>query len=119
MDRKARVREYLETPRPAGVYCVRNLSNGKLLLGSSSDLPGILNRERFQLEGGLHPDKELQADWNKLGADAFAFETLDLLKPSDETDYDPTDDLRVLKALWLEKLTAAGVALYRRSQRDA
>ncbi len=118
-DRKALVREYLETPRPAGVYCVRNVSSGKLLLGSSSDLPGILNRQRFQLEGGLHPDRELQADWNVLGSDAFAFETLDLLKPSDEPDYDSREDLRTLKTMWLEKLTAAGVSLYRRSQRDA
>jgi hypothetical protein len=118
-DRKALVRGYLETPRPAGVYGVRNTATGKTLLGSSSDLPGILNRQRFQLEGGLHPDKELQADWNELGPNAFAFETLDLLKPSDDPGYDPSEDLRALKAMWLERLTEAGVPLYRRSQRDA
>jgi hypothetical protein len=118
MDRKARVREYMETPRPAGVYCVRNLSSGKLLLGFSSDVPGILNRERFQLEGGLHPDKQLQADWNALEPEAFAFETLDLLKPSDDPGADRSEDLRLLKELWLEKLCASGVALYQRSRRD-
>jgi len=117
-DRKALVREYLETPRPAGVYGIRNTASGKTLLGSSPNLPGILNRQRFQLESGLHPDKELQADWSELGPDAFAFETLDLLKLSDDPGYDPSEDLRVLKAMWLEKLTAAGVALYQRSRRD-
>jgi hypothetical protein len=117
-DRKALVREVLETPRPAGIYGVRNTATEKMLLGSSPNLPGILNRQRFQLENGLHPDKELQADWSKLGPDAFAFETLDLLKPSDDPGADRSEDLRVLKELWLEKLTAAGVALYQRSQRD-
>jgi RimJ/RimL family protein N-acetyltransferase len=117
-DRKALVREYLETPRPAGVYGIRNTASGKMLLGSSPNLPGVLNRQRFQLENGSHPDKELQADWNELGPESFVFETLDLLKPSETPTYDPTDDLRVLKELWLEKLTATGVSLYQRSWRD-
>jgi hypothetical protein len=118
LDRKALVREVLETPCPAGVYVVRNTASGKTLLGSSLNLLGILNRQRFQLEGGLHPDKELQADWKELGPDAFAFETLDLLTPTDEARDDRSADLRVLRELWLEKLTASGVPLYRRSSRD-
>ncbi len=118
MDRRALVRQYLETDRPAGVYGIRNTTSGKMLVGSSPNVPGILNRQRFQLENGSHPDVELQSDWNKLGPDAFAFETLDLLVPSDDPGYDPSEDLRVLKAMWLEKLTASGVPLYRRSQRD-
>ncbi len=117
-DRKALVRKVLETPRPAGVYGIRNTASAKTLLGSSSNLPGILNRQRFQLENGSHPDKELQADWNGLGPEAFAFETLDLLEPSEDPTYDPTDDLRVLKEMWLEKLTASGAPLYRQSRRD-
>ncbi|MCX6100441.1 MAG: hypothetical protein NTV92_03290 [Candidatus Bipolaricaulota bacterium] len=118
-DRKALVRQYMETPRPAGVYRIRNATSGKTLLGLSPNVPGVLNRQRFQLENGSHPDVELQADWNELGAEAFAFETLDLLVPSDDPGYDPSEDLRVLKAMWLEKLTASGAPLYRRSQRDA
>jgi hypothetical protein len=117
-DRKARVREALETPRPAGVYRIRSTRSGKTLLGSSPNLPGILNRQRFQLENSSHPDKELQADWNALGPDAFTFETLDLLKPSDDPGYDSTEDLRTLKTMWLEKLAASGVPLYRQSSRD-
>jgi len=117
-DRKVLVREYLEAPRPAGVYRVRNTASGKSLLGSSPNVPGVLNRQRFQLQNGSHPDKELQSDWNDLGPDAFTFETLDLLKPSDDPGYDPSEDLRALKEMWLEKLTAAGVSLYPRSRRD-
>jgi hypothetical protein len=115
MVRKALVREYLETPRPAGVYGVRNTATGKTLLGLSPNVPDVLNRQRFQLQNGSHPDKELQADWNDLGPDAFTFETLDLLKPSDDPGYGPSEDLRALKEMWLETLAASGVPLYPRS----
>jgi hypothetical protein len=117
IDRKARIREYKETPRPAGIYLVRNTATGKSLVGSTGDLPGMLNRQRFQLENGLHPDRELQKDWNDLGSDAFEFEVLDRLEPKDEPAHDPTEDLRVLKEMWLEKLTASGEPLYRQSGR--
>jgi hypothetical protein len=117
IDRKARIREYKETPRPAGVYRVRNSVTGKSLIGSTTDLPGMLNRQRFQLENSSHPDRELQRDWNELGPDKFEFETLDLLKPRDEPTYDPTEDLAVLKKMWIEKLTALGETLYPQSKR--
>jgi len=87
-----------------GVYQVRNTVTGKCLVGVSANLPGILNRQRFQLEGGLHPNRELQKDWNELGPAAFAFEVLDTLPPPEQPDYDPSDDLRALEQLWLDKL---------------
>jgi hypothetical protein len=37
-DRKELIRRYKETPRPGGVYRVRNIIGGKSLLGSSPDL---------------------------------------------------------------------------------
>ena len=108
MDRKARLREYKETPRPMGVYRVRNTTNGKSLVGSSINLPAMLNRHRAQLQMGSHRNRALQQDWNELGPDVFEFEVLDLLKPSEEAGYDPSDDLRVLEQLWLEKLLPYG-----------
>ena len=49
MDKKALTREYKETQRPMGVYQVRNTVNGKVLIGTSVDLPAILNRfNKFQ-----------------------------------------------------------------------
>ena len=118
-DRKELIRHYKETPRPAGVYRVRNIAGGKSLLGSSPDLPAILNRERFQLDAGLHPDKELQKDWRELGPDAFAFETLDRLEPSGAPGCDPGEDLQTLKEMWIERLTASGETLYPHSLRGA
>lgn len=117
IDRKARIREYKETSQPAGIYRVRNTTTGRSLVGSTVNLPGMLNRQRFQLEHGSHPDRELQRDWDELGPDAFEFEALDRLEPRAEPAYDPTEDLRVLKEMWLENLTASGEPLYRQSKR--
>ena len=119
MDRKAQIRRYKETPRPAGIFGVRNTVSGRMLVGASANLPGVLNRERFQLEQGSHPDKELQRDWNELGPDAFAFETLDRLEPGDAPGVDQADELRALRRLWLERLAESGVALYPESKRGA
>jgi hypothetical protein len=105
MNRKSLIRAYKETPRPMGVYRIHNRRDDRSLIGRSVDLPAILNRERVSLRFGMHSNAALQADWNALGPDAFVFEVLDTLEaPKDQPDYDPTDDLRVLEALWLDRL---------------
>src|ERR671926_669142 len=108
MDKKALAREYKESPRPMGVYQVRNTVNGKLLVGSSVDLPAILNRARAELRAGGHRNRELQKDWAEFGPEAFEFEILDTLNPPERPDYDPKPDLRELEALWLDKLSPFG-----------
>ena len=105
MDRKTLRRDYKEGRRPMGVFRVRNTANGKSLVGSSTNLPGMLNRQRWQLDLGTHPNRELQKDWNELGPDAFVFEVLDTLTAPEQPDYDPSDDLRALEQLWLDKLS--------------
>jgi hypothetical protein len=105
MDRKARIREYKETPRPMGVFRVRNTTNGASLVGSSTDLPAMLNRQRFQLELGSHPNRALQKDWNELGPTPFEFEVLDTLEPTEQSDHDVSEDLEVLLEMWLQKLS--------------
>ena len=104
MDKKALIREYKETQRPMGVYQVRNTVNGKVLIGTSVDLPSILNRLRGELRLGGLRNRALQQDWNEHGPEAFAVEILDTLPPSDKPGHDPREDLKALEALWLEKL---------------
>jgi hypothetical protein len=108
MDRKEQIRKYKETPRPMGVYRVHCVENDKSLVGSSVDIQARLNRHQAQLRLGGHPVKELQADWNRLGADFFRFEVVDTLTPSDEPGYDHAKDLRLLEEMWLEKLAPYG-----------
>ncbi|MEJ2719880.1 MAG: GIY-YIG nuclease family protein [bacterium] len=116
IDRKARIREYKDTPGRAGVWRVHNTVAGKSLIGSTPNIPGILNRQRFQLENGSHPHKGLQKDWNELGPAVFEFEILDELEARDDPAYDPSEDLAVLEKMWFEKLTAAGETFYRQSR---
>jgi hypothetical protein len=106
MNRKELIRQYKETPRPMGVYRVRNARSGRSLVGSSPDLRAILNRHQAQLELGVHTNAELQRDWNDLGAAAFHFEVLDTLEPLDG-ELNRTDrfaELRALEEMWIEKL---------------
>lgn len=109
MDRKALIRQYKETPRTAGIFRVRNTVSEKSLVGRSVDVAAMLNRQRAQLGFGAHPNRALQDDWIAFGPDAFAFEILDTLKPpADTPQWDPTEDLRELEKLWLEKLAPFG-----------
>ncbi|QJR36740.1 GIY-YIG nuclease family protein [Gemmatimonas groenlandica] len=112
-DRKALARDYKGSRRPMGVYCVRNLQTGETLIGRSIDLPAILNRERTSLRFGGHPIRRLQQDWNALGPDAFTFDVLDTLTwPDDAPDFDPTDELVLLEAMWRERMQPDGAGNY-------
>ena len=119
MNRKELVRSYKEAVKPAGVFRIVHIATGKSLVGTSPDVPAMLNRYRFQLDHGSHPDKDLQSDWQAFGAEAFSFETLDLLKPTEEPNPDIAEDLRVLKDLWMEKLEGTEVSMYPFSKRKS
>jgi len=88
-----------------GVYRVRNTVNGKGLVGAGVELPAKLNSHKARLSLGVHENVDLQKDWNELGPEAFAFEILDTLAAPPDSSYDPSEDLRVLETLWLEKLS--------------
>ncbi|MDE3052787.1 MAG: GIY-YIG nuclease family protein [Gemmatimonadota bacterium] len=95
-----------------GVFQVRNTVTGAVLLGTSTDLPSMLNRQRAALRMRGHPHRGLQTDWNALGAESFEFDILDTLDPPDTPGYDPADDLRTLEELWRGKISAAGGTVY-------
>ncbi|WP_437532498.1 metalloregulator ArsR/SmtB family transcription factor [Sorangium sp. So ce726] len=103
--RKELKRKYLETPKQAGIFQVKNKVNGKVLLGSSTNLHGPLNKHRFMLSIGGHSNQELQQDWKQHGADAFTFEVLEIVKQKDEPGFSLADELTLLEQIWLEKLS--------------
>ena len=107
-SRKELHREYKERIKSAGVYQVKNMANGKVLLGSSLNLDGPLNRHKFMLKIGSHPNKTLQKDWDELGPDQFVFEILEEFKPKDGPGYNLKDELTLLEMIWLEKLQPFG-----------
>ncbi len=105
-------RTYKEKPPPMGVFVIRNRANGKVLVGSSLNVPGALNRVRFELTTGISRTPALLEDWRRHGPDSFSFEVLDVLPPSEEPRDDPKEELKVLESLWLDRLRPYGDAGY-------
>ncbi|WP_437737212.1 metalloregulator ArsR/SmtB family transcription factor [Sorangium sp. So ce1335] len=103
--RKELKRQYLETPKQAGIFQIKNKVNGKVLLGSSTNLHGPLNKHRFMLSNGMHMNRELQGDWKQHGPDAFTFEVLEVVRQKDEPGFSVSDELTLLEQIWLEKLS--------------
>jgi hypothetical protein len=101
-------RSYKETPRQAGIFQIKNTETGKVLLGSSTNLHGPLNKHRFILSTGRHDNAALQNDWNQFGPDAFSFEILEIVKPSDDPSFCLEDELTLLEQIWLERLQPFG-----------
>lgn len=103
-DRKELKKKYQESPRPMGVFLIRNIVNDKVFVAAGLNLQGIINRHRFQLIAGSHPNKSLQADWSRLGSQNFAFEILEEFSPPDDNHFDEAKELAFMETLWLEKL---------------
>ena len=107
-------REYKGREKPAGIFQVRNLATGRVLLGSSLNLEGPLNSHRFMLTIGQHRNEELQKDWNLFGPENFLFEILEVVKPGSDPGFDVNDELALLEQIWIEKLQPFGERGYNR-----
>lgn len=116
MDRRKELKEQYKNIRPdMGIFIVRPNSNNKCFIEIASDLKSKINRTKFQLEFGNHPNEELQKEWKDLGEKSFKIEVLEKLKHDEnnsKTDY--TEDLALLKMIWLEKLIKKGMVFYKK-----
>jgi group I intron endonuclease len=101
-------RAYKERAKPAGVFQVKNIANGRVLLGSSLNLEGPLNSHKFMLSIGKHRNEALQKDWNRYGADKFVFEILEVVKVKDDPNFNLEDELTLIEQIWVEKLQPFG-----------
>ncbi|MEI7884145.1 MAG: GIY-YIG nuclease family protein [Clostridia bacterium] len=116
MDRKKELKEqYKQMKSEMGVLIIRSSISNKCYLETTANLKGMQNRTEFQLDAGLHPNGELQREWQELGKENFKLEILDNLeydKKGLKRDY--SKDLAVLKLLWEERLTQAGKVFYQK-----
>jgi group I intron endonuclease len=104
MNKKELIHKYKQSVQPMGVYQIKNKRNEKLFIGSTKNLPGKINSHRFQLKNGLHTNKEMQKEFNEIGEEGFSFDILDRLEPREDVNYDYTEELKTLEAMWIEKL---------------
>lgn len=113
-ERKKELRAQYELMKPEmGIFAVINKNNPKYYLETTQNLKGKINSTKFQLNAGAHPQKELQEDWTETGEDGFEIKVLEQIEyDKDESKTDYTDDLALLKMIWIDKLTKEGVLLY-------
>lgn len=86
-----------------GVFLIRNILNDKVLVAAGINLEGAINKHKFQLAAGIHPNICLQADWNETSASNFTFEIVDQIMGVGDESVDHAD-LNSLLQLWLERL---------------
>lgn len=107
--RRELARQYKQAFPCMGIYAVRCEAAGLLLVGSSRNAEGALNRLRFELVRGAHRDRALQQAWRTHGAEAFRFEVIDRVKQRDDPAFDYDAELASLLALWQAELLPAAV----------
>lgn len=105
LERRRLSREARDAFPAMGIYAIRNQASGKVRLGSSRNVHGAINRIRFELRLGTHPDKKLQADW-KLDPSAFTFEVLDLVEERSDPAFDYSAELKALEQIHRSELCA-------------
>lgn len=103
---------YKLNPPAMGVFAIRNLATGKTLLGRSTNLPGIINRHRFELKQGKHHNAALLADWKRYGEVGFSFDVVDTVEPSDDPAFDAQAELDTLLAMHLEQCPRGSALSY-------
>lgn len=110
MNRKQVLKNsYKQQQFPMGVFQLKNLQNGKILIGSSLNLPAMWNRLQAELKIGSHLNRLLQQEWQQFGPENFTYEVLETFPPhNDDPAHNYTDELALLEQIWLEKLQPFG-----------
>lgn len=104
--RKEILADWKERHPDMGVFALVCQPTGQAWMGTSRDLSTASNRHFFQLEAGLHPNRDLSAAWKKYGKGAFTVQTVEKLEYKEE---EPTrEDLEALLDLCLENHPGAG-----------
>jgi len=112
IDKRELKRQYLEATTRAGVYAIRNLATGRVLVKGSTNAQGALNRHRFELKHGAHANALLRKDWAEHGESSFVFEVLDMVKPREEPGFDVARELETLVELWRQETQREGGSGY-------
>lgn len=103
---KSRRRELMEAYKQMkvyiGVYQIKNIVNGKVLIGTSTNLKSRWLTLRMQLEADRHPNSKLQKDWNDFGSENFVYDVIEQKEYKDIVNVNW--ELENMEKAWLEKL---------------
>jgi hypothetical protein len=107
LSRKEMLRAYKEAKQTGGIYVIRNVKTGTMLLQSTRTIEKAANLLSFAKMTGSCVHPLVADDWSRYGADAFELEILEKLdKKETQTDAEFAEDIRALEELWREKLGA-------------
>jgi hypothetical protein len=67
-------------PTTAGIYSITNTVTGRVYIGSTMKFCTRWTAHRTSLRGDRHPNRQLQADWNRYGEQAFTFEIVEVVE---------------------------------------
>lgn len=95
--------EYRNLKPQMGVFLIRNRSNNKIFIDGHTDISARSNRHKAQLRFNSHKNKELQHDWNEIGADQFEIEIISELK-YEENKEDYSKDVQELIEMYKDEL---------------
>ena len=114
MDRKRELkRQYKQTRPDMGLFIVRCKKNNKVFIQPTNDLRTVKNGILVRLAGGMHPNRELQKEWNGFGESAFSMEVLEQLPYGEDASRDDySEELAVLQSMWEEELKQQGRHIY-------
>lgn len=116
MDRRRELKRMYKQMRPdMGLFIVRCKRNNKVYIQTTNDLRTVQNGILVRLNGGMHPNRELQKEWDALGKDAFTMEVLEKLAYGDDaskTDY--SEELDLLLAMWEDEMVKQGKEIYQK-----
>ena len=102
--RKELKEEYKLMKFKMGVFQIRNIINGKVFIGSTTDLKAIWFAQKLQLDVGIHHNAGLQKDWKQFGASNFVYEILEEIKQNDEKPIDYNKELKSLEEMVIAEL---------------
>lgn len=70
----------------SGIYAINNIINGKIYIGSASNLRGRWNGHLSHLRKNKHHNRHLQRAWNKYGENNFRVSVLELCEKDELID---------------------------------
>ena len=68
----------MSNKKNCGIYCIKNLANGKIYIGQSTNINNRWRQHLSLLRRNMHRNEHLQSAWNKYGEINFEFSILEL-----------------------------------------
>ena len=107
VDKKELINRYKKRVQTGGVFAIKNNALNKWYIDCADDLKAAENRFNFMGDSYM----KISADYKSQKGEDFVFDVLEELQKGDtQTAAEFKEDLVILKAIWLDKLT--GQKLY-------